>query len=151
MSAFPDKFSYMDGASPVTAALAHRFLKEAFQCHYNDGVYQEEWTDEEAKSIIQRINMIQDDIYDMVLDLYDIWLLFDRDVGLAYYSPPGGGEVFKCNPPGFAIMMSMSLLKKTLFKQLYPNATYAGSEAENTLDDMDEIIDHLNQILVKQR
>jgi hypothetical protein len=144
MSAFPDKFSYMDGASPVTAALAHRFLKEAFKCRYENGDYQEEWLDEEAKYIIHIINMIQDDIYYLELELYDIHNLFDRDIAMAYHYPPGGGEVFMCNPPGFAIMMSMVLLKKTLFKQLYPNATYAGSEAENTLDDMDVIIDQLN-------
>ena len=64
-----DHFSYMDGASPVTAALAHRFLKEAFKCRYDGGMYKEEWLDEEAKSIIQIINMIQDDIYDMVLQI----------------------------------------------------------------------------------
>jgi hypothetical protein len=144
MSAEPDEvhFSYLDSATPVTPAMAHRFLKEGFQCGYFDS-YEYDWTEEEAKLIIERINMIQDDIYDQVLELYDIWLLFDRDVALAYYSPPGGGEVFKCNTPGFAIMMSMPLVKKRLFEQLYPNATYAGSAAEHTLDDMDEIIDHL--------
>ena len=128
----------MDGASPVTAALAHRFLKEAFKCRYENGDYQEEWLDEEAKYII-RFRMTN-----LELELYDIHNLFDRDIAMAYHYPPGGGEVFMCNPPGFAIMMSMVLLKKTLFKQLYPNATYAGSEAENTLDDMDVIIDQLN-------
>ena len=80
--------------------------------------------------------MIQHDIMVLDLDFYEIWLLFDRDTNI--------GEVFNCNPPGFAMMMSMALLKKQLFKQLYPNATYAGSAAEHILDNMDEIIDHLN-------
>jgi hypothetical protein len=130
-----DAFSYLDSATPVTPALAHRFLKEAFQCSYDDN-YDIDWTEEEAKSIIVRTNMIQCDIVVLDLDVYQIWLLFERDTNI--------GEVFNCNPRGFAMMMSMTLLKKRLFKQLCPNNTYAGSAAEHTLDNMDEIIDHFN-------
>jgi hypothetical protein len=138
MSTEPDEvhFSYLDSATPVTPAMAHRFLKEVFQCSYCDS-YEYDWTEEEAKSIIERINMIQYDLMVLDLDVDDIWHLFDTDDNVR--------EVFKCNTPGFAIMMSMPLMKKRLFKQLYPNATYAGSAAEHTLDDMDEIIDHLNR------
>jgi hypothetical protein len=139
MSTKPDKvhFSYLDSATPVTPTLAHRFLKEAFRCRYDENYEENDWTEEEAKSIIERINMIQHDILVLDLDCYKIWLLFDRDTNV--------GEVFKCNPPGFAIMMSMPLLKKQWFKQLYPNATYAGSAAEHTVDNVDEIIDHINR------
>ena len=139
-----EPFSCLDSASPVTPQLAHRFLKDAFQCRCDDGCHEEELTDEEAKSIIERLYMIQDDIVALDLDLYDIWLLFERDVGVACHCPPGGGEVFQCNPPGFAIVMSMPLLKKTLFKQLCPNVTCAGSTVEHTLDCMDEIVNFLN-------
>jgi hypothetical protein len=138
MSTEPDEvhFSYQDSGMPVTPALAHRFLKEAFQCRYDESYDDNNWTEEEAKSIIERINMIQHAIMVFDLDIYDIWLLFERDTNV--------GEVFDCNPPGFVIMMSTPLLKKQLFKQLHPNATYAGSATEHKLDNMDEIIDHSN-------
>jgi hypothetical protein len=53
-----EPFSYLDSATPVTPQLAYRFLKEAFQCRCDDGCYEEVWTDEDAKSIIERIYMI---------------------------------------------------------------------------------------------
>ena len=139
-----EPFSYLDSVTPVTPQLAYRFLKEAFKCRCDDGCYEEEWTNEEAKSIIEYMYMIQDDIMALDLDLYDIYLLFERDVGVTYHFPPGGGEVFRCNPPGFTIMMTMPLLKKTLWKQLFPNVMYAGSSVEHTLDNMDEIVKFLN-------
>ena len=141
MSTKPDEvhFFYLDSATPVTPALAHKFLKEVFQYSYYEK-YEYNCTEEEAKSIIKRINMIQHDIMVLDLDVYQICLKFDRDMNVGEVFK----EVFKCNPPGFAIMMSMPLLKKQLFKQLYPNATYAGSAAEHILDNMDEIIDHLH-------
>jgi hypothetical protein len=109
--------------------MAHRFLKEAFQCSCH-----EDCVEDLAKSFIERIKMTQDNIMFLDLDYYAVWHLFERETNIQ--------EIFKCNPPGFGMMMSMQLLKKQLFKQLYPNATHEGSAAEHTLDHMNEIIDH---------
>jgi hypothetical protein len=133
MSTKPEKvcFSHLDSTTPVTPVLAHGFLKEAFQCSHHDHC-----TEKLAKSFIERINMIQHDVVVLDLDHCKIWLLFESDTNVE--------QVFNCNPPGFAMMMSMPLLKKQLFKQLHPHAAHAGSVAEHTLDHMDEIIEHLN-------
>jgi hypothetical protein len=106
-------------------------LKEAFQCSYH-----EDCEEELAKSFIERIKMIQDVIVFLDLDYYAVWHLFERDTNVQ--------DIFKCNPPGFVMIMSMPLLKKQLFEPLHPNATHEGSAAEHTLDHMNEIIDHLN-------
>ena len=97
-------------------------------------------TSEEAESIIERINMIQDDIMVLELDLYTIWLLFERDTKV--------GEVFKCNPPGFAMMMPMPFLKNDLHKRLCPNTAYAGSTSESILEQVDAIMDHMSGLPV---
>ena len=58
-------------------------------------------------------------------------------------------EVFYCNPPGFAMMMSMPFLKKELHKVLYPNIAHAGSMSESILDQIDAIIDHMSGLVVR--
>jgi hypothetical protein len=82
--------------------MAHRFLKEAFQyCGYDDS-FTELW----ATSIIDRMNLIQENMIAGNLDCAEIWRLFESDMNIK--------EVFYCNPPGFAMMMSMPFLKMEL-------------------------------------
>jgi hypothetical protein len=124
-------FSYLDFSPAVSAAMAHKFLKEAFQTGYDDCC-----TEMLAKSFIDRINMIQGDMMSGNLDYYEIWSIFVSDMQI---------EEFNCNPPGFTMMMSLPLLKKQLFKKLYPHNVYAGSKDEHALDHIDAIIDHMNE------
>ena len=133
MSAKPKKYTlaYLDSAPTVSPAMAQRFLKETFQCGYDDYC-----TEMLTTSFIDRINMIQVNMMGGNLDYYKIWCLFESDMNIE--------EVFNCNPPGFAMMMSMPLLKKQLFKKLYPHTVYAGSKDEHVLDHIDAIIDHMH-------
>jgi hypothetical protein len=130
-------FSYLDSAPPLTPAMAQRFLKEAFSECGNAH------TELLAKSIIERIKMIQENMIAGKVDYAKIWHLFETDEEIIFIE-----EVFACNPPGFAMIMSMPWLKKKLHKQLRPipnlcNA-HAGPRSELILDQMDAIINHMN-------
>jgi hypothetical protein len=95
------------------------------------------------KSFLDRINMIQDNVMGGNLDCHKIWHLFESDVNIE--------EAFNCNPPGFAMMMLMPLLKKQLFKKLYPHTAHAGSKDEHILDHIDAIIDHMHDHMHERR
>ena len=129
-------FSYPDSASSLSPATVQKFLKEAFQCGYDDYC-----TKLLAKSIIEKMSTIQENMIAGNLDFIEIWLLFESDQEIVYIE-----EVFQCNPPGFAMMMSMPWLKKKLHKQLHPYTAYAGSTSELILDQMDAIIDHMSSL-----
>ena len=75
MSTKPKKvyFSYLDSAPTVSPAMAHRFLKEAFQyCSYDDS-----FTELLATLIIDRMNLIQENMIAGNLDYAEIWRLFE--------------------------------------------------------------------------
>jgi hypothetical protein len=99
-------FSHLDSAPTVSPAMAHQFLKEAFQYCGWDSSFTDLW----ATSCIDRINMIQGNTIAENLDYGEIWRLFESDMDTE--------EVFYCNPPGFAMMMSMPFLKNDLHKRL---------------------------------
>jgi hypothetical protein len=127
-------FFYLDSAYPLSPVTAQRFLKEAFQCGYDDHC-----TKLLAKSISERMSTSQENIIAGSLDFIENWLLFKSNPEIFYIE-----EVFPCNPPGFAMMMSMPWLKKKLHKQLHPYTAYVGSTSESILDQMDAIIDHMS-------
>ena len=118
----------------VTPAMAQRFLKGAFKCTYDDCC-----TELLAQSIIERMNLILENMIAGNLEHAEIWRLFETDKDIAFIE-----EAFACNPPGFAMMMSIPWLKKKLFKQLHPYTAHGGSVDESILDQMDVIIDHMS-------